>query len=189
MALSFSQWGSLPRSRTLTSPKRRRDAGATVAGDRRGRGFHGVSSSSRLSCRIASSASVTGDEITYAPLAHLPRSIRRQRSLQKGKSASSAFAGFLQIGQRSLMGRLLDILVIAETGLSPSSETRQAASLWENLNDVGNQVVIVRRRDTAAVKLSLFRLVSFGIIVHEDFAVNLRCVHRCAAFEQEVGLS
>src|SRR5580704_11385384 len=118
MALSFSQGSSLPRSRTLTSPKRGRDAGATVACDRRGRGFHGVSSSSRLSCRIASSASVSGDEITYAPLAHLPRSIRRQRSPQKGKSASSAFAGFLQIGQRSLMGRLLDILFIAETGLA-----------------------------------------------------------------------
>ena len=56
--------------------------------------------------RTASSASVTGDEITYAPLAHLPRSIRRQRSLQKGKSASADFTGFLQIGQRSLMERL-----------------------------------------------------------------------------------
>ena len=58
-----------------------------------------------LSCRTASSASVTGDEITYPPLAHLPRSIRRQRSLQKGKSGSVAFVGFLQIGQRSLMER------------------------------------------------------------------------------------
>jgi len=47
--------------------------------------------------------SVTGDEMTYPPLAHLPRSIRRQRSLQKGKSGSAAFVGFLQIGQRSLM--------------------------------------------------------------------------------------
>jgi len=47
-----------------------------------------------------------GDETTYPPLAHLPRSISRQRSLQKGKSASPAFAGFLQIGQRSLMERL-----------------------------------------------------------------------------------
>src|ERR1700730_10458440 len=110
MALSFSQGGSLPRSRTLTSPKRGRDAGATVACDRRGRGFHGASSSSRLSCRIASSASSTGDEITYAPLAHLPRSIRRQRSLQKGKSASVAFVGFLQLGQRSLTVRLRGIL-------------------------------------------------------------------------------
>ena len=52
----------------------------------------------------------TGDEITYAPLAHLPRSIKRQRSLQKGKSASAAFAGFLQIGQRSLMVRLRGIV-------------------------------------------------------------------------------
>jgi len=46
---------------------------------------------------------VTGDEITYPPLAHLPKSIRRHRSLQKGKSASAVFVGFLQMGQRSLM--------------------------------------------------------------------------------------
>src|ERR1019366_677882 len=72
-------------------------------------GFHDSSSVSLWSA-IVSSASSTGDEITYAPLAHLPRSIRRQRSLQKGKSASADFTGFLQIGQRSLMGWLRDIV-------------------------------------------------------------------------------
>src|SRR5208282_3552836 len=74
-----------------------------------GRIHQSPSSSSRLSCRTASSASATGDEITYPPLAHLPRSINRQRSLQKGKSASVACAGFLQIGQRSLIERLRGI--------------------------------------------------------------------------------
>ena len=59
---------------------------------------------------MASSVSLTGEEITYPPLAYLPRSISRQRSLQKGKSPSVAFVGFLQIGQRSLMGRLLGIV-------------------------------------------------------------------------------
>ena len=39
-------------------------------------------------CSSASSEiSVTGEETTYCPLAHLPRSISRQRSLQKGKSS------------------------------------------------------------------------------------------------------
>src|SRR4029077_14067869 len=74
-----------------------------------GRRIHPFPSSSGMSSRTASSASATGDEITYAPLAHLPRSIRRQRSLQKGKSVSVAFVGFLQIGHRSLMGRLRGI--------------------------------------------------------------------------------
>jgi hypothetical protein len=60
-----------------------------------------------LRSRTPSSASVTGEAITYAPLAHLPRSMMRQRSLQKGKSASVLFTFFLQIGQRSLTMRLL----------------------------------------------------------------------------------
>src|SRR5450631_2304918 len=72
-----------------------------------GSGLHDSSSgSSGLRSRMASSASVTGEEITYWPLAHLPRSMRRQRSLQKGKSASVLLTDFLQMGQRSLTVRL-----------------------------------------------------------------------------------
>jgi hypothetical protein len=55
---------------------------------------------------MLSDVSCTGDEITYAPLAHLPRSMVRHRSLQKGNSASLLFTGFLQIGQRRLTVRL-----------------------------------------------------------------------------------
>jgi hypothetical protein len=57
---------------------------------------------------------VTGDEITYAPLAHLPRSMRRQRSLQKGKSGSELLTDFLQIGQRSLTVRFrgMEVLIV-----------------------------------------------------------------------------
>jgi len=40
-------------------------------------------------------------EITYLPLAHLPRSIVRQRSLQKGKSPLERVTRVRQIGQRS----------------------------------------------------------------------------------------
>ena len=40
-------------------------------------------------------------EITYLPLAHLPKSIRRQRSLQKGKSSFVLSTIVRQIGQRS----------------------------------------------------------------------------------------
>jgi hypothetical protein len=47
--------------------------------------------------------SLTGDETTYWPLAHLPRSISRQRSLQKGKSADVLSTGFLQIGHLSFV--------------------------------------------------------------------------------------
>lgn len=44
-----------------------------------------------------------GDDILYSPLAHLPRSIVRQRSLQKGNSASDLSTSLRQIGQRKLM--------------------------------------------------------------------------------------
>jgi hypothetical protein len=55
---------------------------------------------------MLSDVSCTGDEITYAPLAHLPKSIRRQRSLQNGNSASPLLTGFLQIGHRRFKVRL-----------------------------------------------------------------------------------
>jgi len=93
----------------------RLDAGATggSGGGRYGRGKIGLhdssSGSSGLLSRMDSSASVTGEEITYWPLAHLPRSMRRQRSLQKGKSGPVVFTDFLQIGQRSLTGGLRGI--------------------------------------------------------------------------------
>src|ERR1700704_1206430 len=66
--------------------------------------------------RIASSASVSGEGITYAPLAHLPRSMVRHRSLQKGNSASVLFTAFLQIGQRSLTARLRGIQILIVEG-------------------------------------------------------------------------
>src|SRR5262249_61713086 len=53
----------------------------------------------------ASLMSVTGDEITYAPLAHFPRSIWRHRSLQKGKSGSCFLTALRQTGQRTLRVR------------------------------------------------------------------------------------
>ncbi len=107
----------------------RRDAGATVwprrgtvlpldgkVGPRGARGGGSViglhdssSGSSGLRSLIASSESVTGEEITYWPLAHLPRSMVRQRSLQKGKSGSVLLTDFLQMGQRSLTVRLRGI--------------------------------------------------------------------------------
>lgn len=100
------------KSRDESCPKRtagmrrRRGAGAMV----RGYGFALALFQDQLSVssgswgRISSSASVSVEVtgITYAPLAHLPRSIERQRSLQKGKSGPADFTGFLQIGQRSL---------------------------------------------------------------------------------------
>src|SRR5579859_28040 len=96
----------------------RRQAGAMVASIARGgRRFHSSSSSEEL-LRIDSSVSAVGDEITYPPLAHFPRSSNRQRSLQKGKSASVLFTAFLQMGQRSLTVRLRGIRLYCKGLLS-----------------------------------------------------------------------
>jgi hypothetical protein len=49
-------------------------------------------------------SSMTGLEILYFSLAQLPRSVKRQRSLQKGKSSSfSESVGFRQIGHGDCM--------------------------------------------------------------------------------------
>src|SRR5208283_531731 len=54
----------------------------------------------------SSSSSKTGSETTYFSEAQAPRSSRRQRSEQKGKSACSAESvGFLQMGQRCLISK------------------------------------------------------------------------------------
>lgn len=42
--------------------------------------------------------SCTGEDTTYFPLAHLPRSISRQRSLQKGKSSAPTETFCLHVG-------------------------------------------------------------------------------------------
>jgi hypothetical protein len=39
-----------------------------------------------------------GDGITYFPVAQLPKSMIRQRSLQKGNSGSPGVTSFLQMG-------------------------------------------------------------------------------------------
>src|SRR6267378_6512302 len=54
----------------------------------------------RRSASGSSSSSKMGSDTTYFSAAQAPRSIKRQRSEQKGKSASVAESvGFLQIGQ------------------------------------------------------------------------------------------
>jgi len=111
--------------------------------------------------------SCSGDEITYAPLAHLPRSMVRQRGLQKGNSASLIFTGFLQMGHFSLRFRLPAIYV---------------------LHDPGYVVVVVGFCDLAPVEFASLWFQPLGNVVHEYFAVNLRGVHGSAAFEQEIAL-
>ena len=63
--------------------------------------------------------------MTYFPLAHLPRSIVRQRSLQKGDSGSALLTGFLQIGQRSLTAlRGIKVCIVTVLAIYTSLATR-----------------------------------------------------------------
>jgi hypothetical protein len=125
----------------------------------------------------ASLTSETGDAITYAPLAHLPRSMVRHRSLQKGNSASVLFTAFLQIGQRSLTSRLRGIQNLIVEGKTPDCRLKRR---WapKALHDLRHKIVVMRLRDLATIELAWLRLHFFGNVVHEDFAVDLGCVHR-----------
>lgn len=114
----------------------------------------------------SSSVSRTGDEITYLPLAQLPRSIVRQRSLQKGNSGSGAATGFLQMGQRRLTVRF--------------SITQSRSGL----EDPRHKIVIVRLHDLAAIELSGLWVQTLGKFIDEDFAVDFRCVHGGSTFKQ-----
>src|SRR6266496_6711663 len=86
------------------------------------------SSSSLTAARSPSSK--IGSETTYFSLAQLPRSRRRQRSLQKGKSACTAESvGALQIGHLCIM-----------TVLFLRSETK--IQRFVGPNDPGNNVSV-----------------------------------------------
>src|SRR4029077_6795395 len=113
----------------------------------------------------------TGDEMTYPPLAHLPRSIRRQRSLQKGNSASLLVTCFLQMGHFSL---ILRAMWLSYTILFS--------------DDPGDQVVVVGLGDLAAIELARLRLHPFGNVVHEHLAVDFWCVHGSSALKQKIAL-
>src|SRR5258708_16827375 len=113
----------------------------------------------------SSSSGSAGVEITYFPLAHLPRSMVRQRSLQNGKLSSPASTSLRQTGQRNER-----VLFLPMTSENP-----------------GHQVVVVRFDDLAAVELPPFRPIVIAEIVDEQLAVDFRGVHLGAAFPQQVG--
>ena len=57
------------------------------------------------------------------------------------------------------------------------------------LNDFRHQIIVVRCSNAAAIEFTFFRFFSFGVIVYEHFAVDLRRVHRRTALKQQVGFS
>ena len=113
----------------------------------------------------------SGDGITYWPLAHLPRSMVRQRSLQKGNSGSELFTGFLQIGQRNLTVGLA--ILYERPGI-------------HDLYDPRYQVIVVRFDEFTTVELAGLRFLSFRELVDEHLAVDFRGMHRRPALQQQV---
>src|SRR5580700_8172703 len=78
----------------------------------------------------------TGDEITYFSDAQLPRSMIRQRSLQKGTKGSSVWTFFRQIGHRIALSNHYERRTGSRAGLQDGC-TRQLTG----------QVVVVRLGD------------------------------------------
>lgn len=124
---------------------------------------------------MPSSASVTGDETTYPPLAHFPKSIVLQRSLQKGKSAAVFVTGFLQIGHLSSSVRL--------RGMVQLYLSRKEGGLRQDLR---YQIVVVGLGDLATIKFARLRFTPLGKLVHKYFAVDLGSMHGSAAFQQKI---
>jgi hypothetical protein len=62
------------------------------------------------------------------------------------------------------------------------------ASKASQLQNLCHQIIIVSFRNLATIKLARLRLRVFRKVVHEDFAVDLRCMHRRAAFQEQICL-
>ena len=161
--MSCCQWSSLLGSANLVALAShrlsRRQARARLCGHLAHTIYSFSSGSSPPPSGAASLVSCNGEEITYSPLAHLPRSIRRQRSLQKGNPESELFTGFLQMGQRRLMERLRGIA----TGI--------------RLKNSRHQVVVVRLSDLAPVKFTRPGFQPVGNVIDEELSINLGRVH------------
>jgi len=135
------------------------------------------SSALRLACSSATLSSSSGSliavEITYLPLAHLPRSIRRQRSLQKGKFSFSRSTRVRQVGQRSDGVFFRGIANLDDVILT---------------DDARYQIVIVRFGDLAAVKRAGHKFIVVAEVVDEQLAVDLRGVHLRPPLPEQLGL-
>ena len=102
--------------------------------------------------------------------------------------ASAAFAAEREVGatgfNRFLASRTRNARALAPHGWHDRTETSNGAS---ELDDTGDQVVVVRLGDAAAIELAFFWRLAIGIVVDEDFAVDFGRVHRGASLEQEIG--
>lgn len=143
--------------------------------------------------------------MTYFPLAHFPRSITRQRSLQKGNSASVFNTIFLQVGQRRLATRFFGIAKHSAFSTQSSQRTpgyctpsmniliQQPASggiriSEQKLKQSRYHIVVVRFGDLAAVELALADILAITEIVDIDHAINLRRVHGGPSLPQQIRL-
>src|SRR5215469_10295280 len=108
-------------------------ATAEASGDETSQRFH-ASSSSSSGWELSA-----GVEITYFSDAQLPRSMQRQRSLQKGMKGSSAFTSLLQIGHRMLC----------------SHDVNQAVRFpFRRVRQLAGQIVVMRLDDAHAPELA-----------------------------------
>src|ERR1039458_2968938 len=108
-------------------------------------------------------------------MAHLPRSILRHRSLQKGKSSSVRRTSIPQVGQRRSLTDFFLAVIFYSTLQRPSE-------------DAGDYVVVVGFGDLGAVETAGLEGGQVAEVVDVEFAVDLRGVELCAAFPEERGL-
>src|ERR1035437_6379572 len=103
-------------------------------------------------------------------MAHLPRSILRQRSLQKGKSSSVRRTSIPQVGQRRSLTDFFLAAIFYSTLQRPSE-------------DAGDYVVVVGFGDLGAVETAGLEVGQVAEVVDVEFAVGLRGGELRAAFQ------
>ncbi len=130
------------------------------------------------------------ERITYAPLAHLPRSMVRQRSLQKGNSGSRAVTAFLQVGHFSLIFlrtmKFTGMVISGSPGASnPIYKVLTAADdAFLELDNFRHQVIVMCFDDLCPIKFSRLRNHSVRHVTYKNLAIDFGRVHGGASLQQ-----
>src|ERR1019366_773330 len=99
------------------------------------------------------------------PLAHVPRSTARQRSLQKGYSASLASTIFLQVGQRKLRTFFFVMAPVTSSQLPVETvASRQLSVASERAGPARYSTYLASRRSGAAIDARFQRTTDYWLL-------------------------
>src|ERR1700691_1885824 len=77
---------------------------------------------------------------------------------------------------------------MSELFAESSSSNQEKATVNRRLNNLRDQIIVVRFRDLTAIKFARLGSYLRRKVVYKDFAVNLGCMHHGATFHEQLGL-